>query len=168
MKKVKIDQRIENAFNAFFETENDKTLAAMTYGSETALVRDTPIETFSQKADKVFDVFKKAFLFLPGTFVLFEATLTSVYFYNDFGMNLWFMFWFASGIFMVWAGLGDLKNKKHLLMPLSTISITLIFSFLLSFLPESLQPAGFFEYSIYLFPLALIAPILVKNYLKEE
>jgi hypothetical protein len=168
MKKVKTDQRIENAFNAFFETDNDKTLTALTYSGETALRQDVPIETFTQKADKWFGIFKKAFLFLPGTFLLFEATLTSVYFYNNFGMNLWFLFWFASGGFMVWAGLGDLKNKKHLLMPLSIISITLVFSILLSFLPQSLQPAGFFEYSIYLFPLALITPILVKSCLKKE
>jgi hypothetical protein len=168
MKKVKIDQRIENAFNAFFETENDKTLTALTYGGETALVQDVSIETFTQKADKWFGIFKKVFLFLPGTFLLFFATLSSVFFYDIFGVNLWMLFWLASGSFMIWAGLGDLKNKKHLLMPLSVFSITLVLAILLSFLPESLQPSGFFEYSIYLFPLALIAPILVKNYLKEE
>ncbi len=168
MKKVKIDQRIENAFNAFFETENDKTLTALSYGGKTALVQNVSIETFTQKADNWLGIFKKAFLFLPGTFVLFFATLSSVFFYDIFGVNLWMLFWLASGSFMVWAGLGDLKNKKHLLMPLSVFSMTFVFAILLSLLPESVQPSGFFEYSIYLFPLVLIAPILVKNILKEE
>ena len=168
MKKVKIDQRIENAFNVFFDTENDKSLTALTYGGEPALMQDVSIETFTQKADNWLGICKKVFLFLPGTFVLFFATLSSVFFYDIFGINSWMLFWLAAGSFMIWAGLGDLKNKKHLLMPLSVFSITLVLAILLSVLPESLQSSGFFEYSIYLFPLVLTAPILVKNILKDE
>lgn len=163
MKKTKIEQRMENAVNAFFETENRAGETALVYGNQTAILQNEANEEFAEKSDKRFDFFKKAVLFLPGTFVLFFATLASVFFYKDLGVNFWTLFWLASGGFMVWAGLGDLKNKKHLLLPLSVVSVALTLAIGFGFLPESVQPQMFFEHSIYFFPIALIVPFLVKS-----
>lgn len=69
---------------------------------------------------------------------------------------------------MVWVGLGDFKNKKHILLPLTVVTTTILFSVLVSFIFAEVKPWTLFDYSIYLFPLILVLPILVKNYLNEK
>ena len=161
MKKTKIDRRIENAFSAFFDNENNNGMN-LVYANESALAPNILGENFTRKADKWIGIFKKAFLFLPGVLILHLACFATALFYKDFGINIWMLFWFASGIFMVWAGLGDLKNKKHLLLPLSVILSIAPFALLFSYL--SVKPE---EYSFYLFPIFFVIPILAKGRLDK-
>ncbi len=133
MRKTKIKQRIENVFNAFFDEKSDGEIS-LTYANKSSPATSISSENLTQRADKWIEIFKKAFLFLPGILILHLACVAAVSFYRDFGINFQMIFWFVSGVFMVWAGLGDLKNKKHLLLPLSVILSITPFALLFSFL----------------------------------
>ena len=162
MKQAKFEERIENAFDSFFDdgsSANDK----MNFVGDSTLLKVEKTFGFNEKADEYFAAFKKIFLFLPGVLILHLASFATVHFYKDFGINSWMLFWFASGIFMTWAGIGDLKNKKHALIPASIIFVATVLAITGSFLlPQN------FEYSFYLFPLLFIAPVLVKSWIDES
>ena len=122
MNKVKLDDRIENAMNAFFETETDRGEFALAYGgNETAMAADDT--AFSEKADKWTGWLRGVFLFLPGAFVLFYMTLTIIFFYPLAGLSFQGVFMFFSGIFLTYAGSGSLKNMKNLVVPGSIIAV---------------------------------------------
>ena len=162
MKKTKFDERIENALNAFFETENRENQTDLAFAVNNSLAEVSLDETFSQKADQWIALAKKILLFFPGVLFLHLITFSTVFFYSGLGLNLRMLFFFAAGIFMVWAGLGDLRNKKHLLLPLSVIASISPFAVLFSFLPHNA-----IEYSFYLFPIFFAVPLLVKSRLDK-
>lgn len=163
MKKTKIEQRIKNAFNAFFEDEFSDEQTSLTVSGNQEIAQTFATTDISQKADKYFGLFKKVFSFLPGVLFLHLAVPATIM----FGLSIWGLFWFAAGIFMVWSGIGDLKNKKHFLLPLSVVFVALIFS-----IPFIISPFSLSNYYNYFYigilPLLFIAPILVKNYIKEN
>jgi hypothetical protein len=163
MKKTKLEERLQNAVNAFFADENLTEQNALTIIESQELAQISPADNLTQTADKYFTFFKRIFAFLPG--VLFLHLLMPGIFV--FGFNLWSLFFLVSGIFMVWAGLGDLKNKKHLLLPLSVMVVGLIFA-----LPFYFLPPTSFSYYVYFYigilPLLFVAPILVKSWLDEK
>lgn len=153
MKKTKIENNFEYFFDSESFSENKLTIT-----NNFALLRVEKTSKAIENADEYFAVFKKLFLFLLGVLILHLATFAAIDFYKDVGLNLWMLFWFASGIFMTWAGIGDLKNKKHWLIPASVILGAAIVAGLGNWLsPDS------FEYSFYLLPLLFIVPVLVKS-----
>jgi hypothetical protein len=156
MKETKLKKRIENAFNAFFENELLQNTAIVTAENQ-SLISPAPVR-FEKNADKYFGYFKKLFAFAPGVLLLHLSVPATLMF--DF--SLWSLFWFVAGMFMVWAGIGDLKEKKHLLLPLSVIVAGLIFA-----APFEFLPASFASYYVYFYigilPLFFIAPILTKG-----
>lgn len=163
MNKTKIDQRIENDFNAFFDNEFSGDSTVLTFSGNQEIAQNFTATEVSQKADKYFGLFKKVFSFVPGVLFLHLAVPATVI----FGFSIWGLFWFAVGIFMVWSGIGDLKNKKHFLLPLSVIFVALIFS--VPFLISPFNSSDYYNYFyIGVLPLLFIAPILVKNYIKEN
>ena len=84
MNKIKIDERIDNAVNAFFETEPNRSHFELTYtGGESALAADNA--TFTEKADKWSRILREVFMFGPGTFSLFYLTLMMVFFIRQSG-----------------------------------------------------------------------------------
>lgn len=163
MNKTKLEERFEKAVNAFFESETLMEQNAIAVIENQELAQISPAENLAQTADKYFTLFKRIFAFLPG--VLFLHLMMPGIF--TFGFNIWSLFFLVSGIFMVWAGLGDLKNKKHIWLPISTMLVGLIFSLPFYFLPPSS-----FSYYVYFYigilPLLFIAPILVKGWLEES
>lgn len=116
MKKIKIEQRIEKAINAFFETENDKVEIALTHSScSTALMPNAAeCQGYIQKVYKWFGVFKQVFLFFSGTFLLFSLTLAlfelfafpNYHFIADFEMitGLFFLVFFGKFDGLGWTG----------------------------------------------------------------
>ena len=163
MKKTKIEQRIENAFNAFFETECSNNNSSIVIAENNALTPPLASEQFKQNTDKYFDYFKKIFSFVPGVLFLHLAAPAAL----EFGFGLWLLFWLAAGIFMVWAGIGDLKNKKHFLLPLSVMATAIVFA-----LPFGVLPAHLINYYVYFYigvlPLLFIAPILTKGLIEKN
>lgn len=161
MEKTKTKQRIENAFNAFFEEERENFVENnLSYANNSDLLKQETIERFDEKADVLVKILKRGFLFLPGTFYLFFGTLTILEFEllqnNPFAVLTVFLI----GSFMTIFGMGDLKNPKHLAIPLSIVSVA-IFTFSLFWIFQ--KQNYIFEFGIYLFPLALIVPFVSKN-----
>lgn len=153
MKKTKIEHRLENAFNAFFEDENLNENSALTFANETAILREDISVT-----DKWFLNFKKLFMFFPGILILHLATFGLVYFYNHLGINLWTIFWFVSGFLLTWFGLGEMREKKYLWIPTAVSAVGFLAAFLVKLLPFS-----YFETSFFVLPLMFIVGILTKN-----
>ena len=158
MKEIKTKERFENAFNAFFADESNEP-NAMATTANTAIISGAAPLKFSQKADKYYEIFKKLFLFFPGVLMLHLASISYAIFYDAIGVNFWMLFWFASGSFMTWAGIGDLKNKRHLLIALPIILLGLTVGFSQSFFSSN---AFQFLFAMIL-PLSFIAPILTKS-----
>jgi len=67
---------------------------------------------------------------------------------------------FLIGSFMTIFGIGNIKNPKHLAIPLSIVTLSVVvFSFFSMFEKSNY----IFEYGIYFFPAALIFSLLAKE-----
>lgn len=175
MKKVKIKERFENAVDAFFDDEKLTENTALSFGTETHFYQKDSSKNSSEKFKGWVAFLKQAFLFLPGTFVLFFLSIlftgllmvvppgnTKLRLLVAFGV------WLVAGLMTV-LGLGDWRKPKYFLIPASIISLagTLAavsilwngFRGLVSLLDN---------YAIYFFPLALIVPFLVKGWLEKN
>lgn len=159
MKKTKTEQKSENEFYSFFENEfsNERFTLAVAGNSELNQTVSAAAR-FESQADKYFGYFKKIFSFVPGILFLHFAVPATI----EFGFGIWGVFFFLAGSFMVWAGIGDLKNKNHWLLPLSVILTALLFSFPFAFLPINFVPYYLYFYACVL-PLLFAAPILAKG-----
>lgn len=166
MNKIKIDERIENAMNAFFETEPDRSQFAMTYTGETAVAADQI--PFTEKAAKWSGILREIFMFGPGTFALFYMTLTVIFFYPTVGISFQGFFMFISAAFLTYAGSGSIKKLKNLAVPGTVIAIALAVVIISSFFPGKELADIYFWYSIYLFPNVLIAAKLVQIWLSDK
>jgi hypothetical protein len=124
MKKVKIEERLENAFNAFFETGGDKSENALVYANGTAFLRNEEGTATSEKSEFWVNLARQLLWFLPGAFLLYFATLSSVFFFPYQGLTLQMLFWFFAGGFLCLAGLGSLKKVKNLFIPLAIVVFT--------------------------------------------
>lgn len=164
MNKIKIDDRIENAMNAFFETPPDRSHFELTYtGHGAALAADEP--AFTEKADKWLRVLREVFMFGPGTFSLFYYTLTMVFNYPSVGPRF---YWYFLAIFLTYAGSGSIRNIKNLAVPATVIGLALAVVFLSAlFLGRELASFYFWD-SIYLFPAILIAAKLVQGWVADK
>jgi peptidoglycan/LPS O-acetylase OafA/YrhL len=104
-------------------------------------------------------ILKRAFIFLPGALYLFFGMLTIFSF--DF---LWSpasaLIVFLIGSFMTIFGIGNLKNPKHLAIPLSICAISIAAYTIFSTFGGL---RSVFEYGVYFFPLALISSFLAKS-----
>jgi hypothetical protein len=161
MRKTKIEQRVENAFNAFFENdEQDVFENSLSFTPDAALLKPETAANFNEKGDRLLKILKRTFVFLPGVLYLFFGTFSILAF--DFLWNpLIILAVFLIGSFMTIFGIGSLKNPKHLVIPLSIIAVAVAaFGTFSTF--GNLKYV--FEYGIYFFPLALIAPFLAKSW----
>jgi hypothetical protein len=161
MKKVKIKERLQNAANAFFENgEETYGENSLIFASDSGLLKQEKVALLSKKGDVLVKILKRTFLFLPGALYLFFGTL-SVLTFEFFQNKPWaFLIIFLIGGFMTIFGIGKLKNPKHLLIPFSIIAVGFATFAIFSLFGLSRYV---FEYGIYLFPLALIVPFLVKE-----
>lgn len=167
MSKIKIDARVENAMNAFFETKTDPGNFALTYtGNETALVANQP--SFAEKADKWSGILREIFLFGPGTFLLFYLTLAAIFFYPEIGFRLQILLMIAVPAFLTYAGSGTLKQTKNLAVPATIIAMAVAVAVVSSLFSGKLQAEMYFWYSIYFFPIVLIAGKLVQIWVADK
>jgi len=125
---------------------------------------------------------RQIFLYFPGTFILFFASFgagiifmeLAVYSRGPLDLPDNYPLQLAiitaiilAGSLMTWAGLGDLKNKKHFAIPASLLATGAIFGAAtkaaasISDLADKMLDD--FNYLIYLLPLALVIPILANN-----
>lgn len=122
---------------------------------------------------------KQAFLFLPGTFLLFFISLGSALAVTDPTENNVFsklsLLIYAVGLlsfFMTWFGFGDIKNKKHLVIPGSIIVSGAILGLLVRlsapFFWLAERMIDDFGYAVLLFPIGLIAPVLAKGWVDRK
>ena len=160
MKKTKIEQRINNAVSAFFETERENFGEdSLTFGGDSALIKQETAADFNEKGDALVKILKRTFLFLPGALYLFFGVLSIFAF--DFLQNpLTVSAIFLIGSFMTIFGLGNLKNPKHMAIPLAIGALAII-TFAVFSMFGGLKSV--FEDGIYFFPFALISALLAKS-----
>lgn len=167
MSKIKLDDRVENAISAFFETEPDHSRFELTYtGSDAALVADDT--TFAEKAGKWTGILREVFLFGPGAFFLFYLTLAVIYFYPQVGIAPSQVFMVLVAGFMTYAGAGNIKKIKNLAVPGTVIAMAAAVAIISLFVPGKEEANVYFWYSIYLFPNVLIAGKLVQGWVSDK
>lgn len=167
MSKLKLDERMENAVNAFFDPVSDKSELAVAFSGDTVLA--TPeMESPAEKADRWSRVARDILLFGPGSFLLYYSTLATMFFYPEFGVSLPGLFLLASGAFLCYAGAGKITNTRNLVVPASIVALALIVAIAASLLPSDMRSDIFFWYSIIVFPFALIAAKLLQTWLKVK
>ncbi len=136
--------------------------------SELAVGEELTIESFG---DQWLKIIKGLFLYLPGVTFLFPCSLFLINTFftgqsNFLRVSLGMLWLFLFG-FMVMFGIGDVKNPKYLALPISVVAFSL-FIFLVSSLFGSEMSWNFLaNYSIYLFPIAFMLPVVVKELLED-
>lgn len=167
MSKVKLDDRIQNAINAFFETQPEPGSLAVNYSAHDELMAsDEP--AFSEKFGKWSTILRELLLFGPGTLSLYWVTLVLIFFYPTLGLPLPGLLMLAMTAFITYAGAGDIRKVKNLAVPATVIICAAAVSAVRSIfpVPEILSP--YFSWAIYMFPVALIAAKLVQMWLKDK
>ncbi len=165
MKKTKIEQRLENAFNDFFDNDIEHCGEnSLSLSSDSALLKQETAERFNSKGNDLIKILKQVFIFLPGALYLFFGTF-QIFSFDFFWNPQSVVVIFLIGSFMTIFGLGSLKNPKHLVIPLSIIAVG-IAAFELFSTIGSLKYV--FQYGIYFFPLALILPFLAKGWVDRK
>ena len=167
MSKVKLDDRIENAMNAFFETDPAHGSLTMKYGVPDELV--IPVQQpFSEKASRWSGLLRELLLFGPGSLFLYFITLAMIFFYAEFGIPFYGLFMLATAAFMTYAGLGDIRNTKNLAVPATVIAVASAVAAIRSVFPVPEYLSPYFSWAIYSFPVALIAAKLMQMWLAEK
>lgn len=182
MRKVKLDTKSEKSPDAFFDNENPDENAALSFVNNAKILELEKEKGFKAERKSFITLLKQVFIFLPGTFLLFFMSFGAAIIFMEivvYGRAFEtlpddFPFQFALigliiflGTLMTWFGLGDIKNRKHLAIPASLmVTGAMIGAFVkaiasMSDLADKMLDN--FSYLIYLLPLALIIPILVKG-----
>lgn len=174
MKKTKIEQRIENAFNAFFDDESFAE-NKLSFVNNNELPECETAKSFSEKADILVKILKQVFLFFPGTFALFNLSLLvaiftlSPPFYTFFLYPGKLIIALLVSAFMTMVGLGDIKNARHLIIPASIVLFAFVSGSLIALFGGGGMNFYFLDiYAMYLLPLALIVPILAKGWINRR
>jgi len=167
MSKIKLDERIENAMNAFYEPRSERGPMAMQYGVPDE-IEIAPSPGFSVKSDKWSALLRELILFGPGTFCLYFTTLLILFFYPIGGFSFPGFFMVAATAFITYAGVGDLRQIKNLAVPATVIAGATLVSVVRSILPVPEDLTPYFSWAIYSFPFTLIAAKLVQMWLAEK
>jgi len=158
MRKLKLEEAIESAFSfrgpGSFETRDAAALAGG--------------ETITAKPVASGHVLRELFVFVPGTFLLFYSTLAAIFFYPATGISFLTTLLFFAGAFLTYAGSGNLKNTRNLVVPGSIMAFAAAVAAVSSLFPAKAQPDLYFWYSVYLFPNALIAAKLIRTCLPDK
>jgi len=165
MRKLKIKRRIENSINAFFDESLLNENSIMTFNETYVLDKETNLSD-ANKSD-ILKTLKQPFLFLPSAFYLFFGTLAFFMFGSVTTSRLVILVGLIGSFILMVFGIGDVKKLEHFLMPLSVIALgTLTFLvFSVSGIPTHVWSQ---KYAVYVFPLALIIPFLVKGLIDKD
>ena len=160
MKKTKIEQRINNAVNAFFENDQENfDVNSLSFAGDSALLKQDAAEHFNEKGDILVKILKRAFVFFPGALYLFFGTF-SILEFEFLQHPLTILAVFLIGSFMTIFGIGDLKKPKHLAIPLSIVAVGVAAFLIFSVFGNA---KDILEYGIYFFPVALIVSFLAMS-----
>ncbi len=158
---------------SFWQRQFEEPITDEAFLTQLNSVDLSEIETNLQETngDKWLKLIKSTFLFLPGAFFLF--TLSSFLFYAFFDMKVG-LFSLAHGIpwlamcgFMVMYGMGNIKKPKHLMLPLSIVGLSFAVYLISSLIGDTGGIRFLSYYSMYLFPLVLATPFLIKSIVDE-
>ncbi len=182
MRKVKLDTKSEKSVDSFFDNENPDGNKALSFAGSAKILELEKEKSFTGEHKSLISLLKQVFIFLPGAFLLFFMSfgvaiiLMEIIVYRRALETLPddFLFQFALigllvflGTFMTWFGLGDIKNRKHLAIPVSLMVAGTIIGAVVKAAANIFDLADRmlddFGYLIYLLPLALIIPILAKS-----
>ena len=178
MKKAAFKTKIEDKFDAFFDNEHASANAALQNFDNNTIPSVSEKETFAFAHNPWANFLKQALLFFPGTFILFYVSLATSGLITEllkgsdrhfiFEPQLIFIYLFAFlSTFSTWFGLGDLKNKKHFVIPGSiilsgaVIGVAVVLTENLFWLSKKIIVD--FGYAVWLFPIGLIVPFLAKS-----
>ncbi len=163
MNKTKLDDRIENAVNAFFETPPDTSKFAMTYTChDSALVADEI--SLGERADRWQFLIREVLLFGPGSILVFYITLILIYVYQTLAFAPYGFLMYLFAAFMAYAGSGSITKVKNLAVPASVTVLAFAFAFISPlFLDRELDHIYMWD-SIFLFPLVLVVAKLVQSF----
>jgi hypothetical protein len=172
MKKIKVEEKVENGVEAFFDHEKPED-SYLTACQTSSSAEKAPY--FSKTTRSVFNVLRQIFLFLPGTFFLYFASvlltfvLLSGYFQEDIEFLLIGTAVFSISVLLTVLGLGDARKPKYFAIPLSTIIVGALVGILGVLLFDGgIKLRVFLLNSVpYYVPLAFIAPVLVKGWLDK-
>ena len=165
MSKVKLDERIENAVNAFFDAGTDKEDFAVALSGERALAT-AESEPPAAKAERWTLAARDILLFGPGSFLLYYATLATIFFYPEFGLSFPGLFLALSGVFLCYAGAGKLTNTRNVVVPATVMAVAVLVAMLAAFFPPDSRSDIYFWYSIFAFPIALIVSKILQSWVK--
>ena len=166
MDKLTVDKRFENAINAFFEARPTPEDYALSVGKTETTVH-LP-EAFTEKSDTWTGFLRQIMLFVPGAFMLYYAALAAIFFYEIGGMTFAGLFMIFNGAFLCYASSGSLRNAKNLVLPGAVLGMAIVVAAIASLFPRSDHPNLYFWYSIYLFPIVLVVPQLLRSWLKDK
>lgn len=160
MKDVKLKERFEKAFGAFFEdTETDSTYLEKM--SDDGIVKESIQKT---KVKTIFKILKQVFLFFPATFFTFYMWMGMMIFGFSNSFSLIPLFFFILMPILMVLGMGNIKNIRHWIMPLSVIILGSLIGIITGNVPILRSFIASFQNAILFFPLALILAILSKNW----
>jgi hypothetical protein len=186
MKKVRTEVCLGNSFDELFENENPAENQTLTFANNRELFK---LEENSPNRAKSFSkILKQIFFFFPGTYLLYFASFIGAVVLSDIFIAQRPLDTFSSstpfqiilllligtlGTFMSWVGLGDIKNKKHSVIPVSIIvtgmaigTVVKSFEHFSGLIDRTFDDFNY--YFIYLLPLALIVPILAKGWVERK
>jgi hypothetical protein len=182
MRKVKLDTKSGKCSDTIIDKKVSAENEALNFAGGVNMSEIEAEEVYTGKHKSFISLLKQVFIFLPGTFLLFFMSFGAAIIAMEivvFRRPLEtlpddFPFQFALigliillGTFMTWFGLGDIKNRKHLAIPVSLIVTGAITGAVVKAAASISDLADRmlddFSYLIYLLPLALIIPILAKG-----
>jgi len=187
MRKVKLNDKSEKSADAFFDDENFPENEALNFADGAKMSKPETDKNSAGARKSFVNVLKQLFLFLPGAFLLFFMSLAAAMIAveiivfrravetlpDDYPLQFALIgFVILLGTLMTWFGLGDIKNRKHFVIPASIIVMGATFGAIVragakiyDFFDLTLDDFGFL---IYLFPLALIVPVLAKGFVDRK
>jgi hypothetical protein len=182
MKKTAFKTETQDTFDAFFDTERFHENAALQNFDDNSKPSKIEKELFARERQPVVDFLRQAFLFFPGAFFLYYISMGTAIVLTEwllgsrdlmFHRNVIYIYLFGLlTVFMTWLGLGDLKNKKHFVIPASIISAGAIIGAAVGATENifwlAKQISLHFEYAVWLFPIGLIVPFLAKGLIDRE
>lgn len=167
-------ERLENAVEAFFDDEKFVEDTALQFADNAPIFRIEESESFTNKNRTLINILKQVILFFPSVFFLFliSFAISNITVFNPFGATLregslpLIIIFSLLSFFSAWFGLGNLRKKEDISIPISIIGTGIILgiiSGIISMISSDLARIVWSEsYPLYLFPIALIAPNLVK------
>lgn len=182
MRKVKHDDKAEKSADAFSGDENSRESEALNLTGGAKMSKLETDKNYAGESKSFVNVLKQIFLFLPGAFLLFFMSFGAAVIFleivvfrrkiqtlpDDYPLQFALIgALILSGALMTWFGLGDIKNRKHFAIPASIFvtgatlgAIVKAAAKISDFADRMLDDFGVL---IYLFPLALIVPVLAKG-----